>query len=85
MAPPKPPKFSWPKPYLLSIYEKAVAEGCCSIQLPDTEQFASLKAAFYRLRRRADKQHAAFIQNGGNRRWLMRFFLLTREPDFLWL
>lgn len=52
---------TWPKPYLLQIYSRAVSEGCVRVKLPSEAQFKSLSQAFYRLRRRADSQHASFI------------------------
>lgn len=53
---------TWPKPYLLEIYSKAIAEGCVRIKLPTAAHAKSLAQAFYRLRRRSDAQHAAFIK-----------------------
>jgi hypothetical protein len=52
---------TWPKPYLLKVYERAVAEGCVRIPLPTQKHATSFAQAFYRLRRRSDAQHAAFI------------------------
>lgn len=66
---------TWPKPYLLQIYSRAVSEGCVRVQLPNEQSFKSLSQAFYRLRRRADTQHASFI--------LPEYHLVfaTWEPD----
>jgi hypothetical protein len=52
---------TWPKPYLLKVYERAVAEGCVRIPLPTQKHATSFAQAFYRLRRRSDAQHASFI------------------------
>ena len=52
---------TWPKPYLLKVYESAVKEGCVRIPLPTAKHARSFAQAFYRLRRRSDAQHAAFI------------------------
>lgn len=52
---------TWPKPYLLEVYKRAVAEGCVRIKLPTQKHATSFAQAFYRLRRRSDAQHAAFI------------------------
>lgn len=57
---PKPP-VTWPKPYLLEVYRRAVEEGCVRIPLPTQKHATSFAQAFYRLRRRSDAQHAAFI------------------------
>lgn len=51
----------WPKTYLLQVYSRALSEGCIRIELKDKGQFVSFSQAFYRLRRRSDAQHAAFI------------------------
>lgn len=51
----------WPKTYLLQVYSRAMSEGCIRIKLSNKEQFTSFSQAFYRLRRRSDAQHAAFI------------------------
>jgi hypothetical protein len=51
------PDYTWPKPWLLECYQRAVDEGCIRIKLrgPDFEsEWKSFKAAFYRLRRRKD-------------------------------
>lgn len=53
---------SWPKPYLLAIYEKALEEGCCRVIVGDPKTAASLIQSFYRLRRRSDTQHQSFIK-----------------------
>lgn len=53
---------TWPKPYLLEIYRRAIEEGCVRITLPTAAHAKSLAQAFYRLRRRSDAQHAAFIK-----------------------
>jgi len=52
---------TWPKPYLLEVYRRAVEEGCVRIPLPTQKHATSFAQAFYRLRRRSDAQHAAFI------------------------
>lgn len=52
----------WPKPYLLQIYETAIEQGCCRVRTRDEQQSKGLVAAFYRLRRRSDKQHKDFIK-----------------------
>lgn len=60
-----PTDFTWPRPYLLQLYQKAVDEGCIRILLrgPDYEaEFRSLKAAFYRLRRRKDGHFLALMK-----------------------
>lgn len=55
--------YNWPIPYLLQIYEKAVAEGCMRVRLHgDEKKFTSLRAAFHRIRRRSDKRHATLIR-----------------------
>lgn len=48
--------FNWPKPYLLKLYARAVQEGCVRVPMHrgGDAEFRSLKAAFYRLRRRKD-------------------------------
>ena len=57
-------EYSWPKPYLLGLYAKAVDEGCIRIVLRGaTEEqraaeWRSFKAAFLRLRRKADADFA---------------------------
>ena len=51
----------WPKPYLLQVYSRAVAEGCVRIKLPNETVFKSFSQSLYRLRRRSDTQHASFI------------------------
>lgn len=57
-------EFTWPKPYLLQLYERAVEEGCIRIRLRgETEperaaEWKSFKAAFYRLRRKRDANFA---------------------------
>lgn len=61
-------EFNWPKPYLLELYQKAVEEGCLRIVLrgstveENDEEYASFKAAFYRLRRRRDGNYMAIIR-----------------------
>lgn len=55
--------FTWPKPYLLDLYAKAVKEGCIRIKLrgPDFDaEWRSFKAAFLRLRRKKDSNF--FVQ-----------------------
>lgn len=52
---------TWPKSYLLQVYSKAVAEGCIRIPLQSEKAYRSFSQALYRLRRRSDAQHAAFI------------------------
>lgn len=53
--------FTWPKPWLLSLYEQAIEEGCIRIRLragigteEANEEYKSFKAAFYRARRKKD-------------------------------
>lgn len=48
--------FTWPKPYLLKLYARTVEEGCIRVPMhrAGEAEFKSLKAAFYRLRRRKD-------------------------------
>lgn len=58
-SPPIPP--TWPKPYLLEVYRRAVEEGCVRIPLPTQKHAQSFSQALYRLRRRSDAQHASFI------------------------
>lgn len=59
------PDFSWPKPWLLQLYARAVEEGCIRIKLRgETEaanetEYKSFKASFLRLRRKRD---AGFVQ-----------------------
>lgn len=55
------PAVSWPKSYLLQVYSRAVAEGCVRIPLNSRKAYQSFAQALYRLRRRSDAQHAAFI------------------------
>lgn len=61
-------EFNWPKPYLLQLYQQAVEEGCLRIKLrgasveENDEEYASFKAAFYRLRRRRDGNYMAIIR-----------------------
>lgn len=58
-------KYTWPAPYLLSIYAKAVEEGCIRIRLrgPDfAAEYASLRASFNRLRRRKDGHFGAIMR-----------------------
>lgn len=57
-----PTPISWPKPYLLKIYEKTIDEGCCRVRVESKEQATSLILSFYRLRRRSDAQHSSFIK-----------------------
>lgn len=49
-------EFTWPKPYLLKLYARTVEEGCLRVPMKrgGEHEFASLKGAFYRLRRRKD-------------------------------
>lgn len=56
------PASAWPKPYLLEIYSRAVAEGCIRVRCDSEARAKSLILSFYRLRRRSDKQHVAFIR-----------------------
>jgi hypothetical protein len=52
---------TWPKPYLLEVYKRAVEEGCVRIPLPSKKHADSFAMSLYRLRRRSDAQHASFI------------------------
>lgn len=56
-----PPQPIWPKPYLLELYAQAVAQGCIRVGPLPEEAAHSLTQSFYRLRRRADKNTAAFL------------------------
>lgn len=59
----EPKDSGWPKPYLLQLYDKAVNEGCIRVLLHgDETRFKSLKASFYRLRRRSDVQSVALMR-----------------------
>jgi len=55
------PTENWPKPWLLSIHEQAVAEGFIWIEPISQADADSLKSRLYRIRRRSDKSMAAFI------------------------
>lgn len=58
----QPKDNAWPKPYLLQLYARAVSDGCIRLNLHgDEEKFKSLKAAFYRIRRRKDAQSVALM------------------------
>lgn len=60
-----PPPIAWPKPYMLQVYEKALAEGWCRLVFKGEDierQVKSFIASFYRLRRRSDTQHRSFIK-----------------------
>ena len=59
----EPKANSWPKPYLLGLYAKAVEEGCIRVLLDgDETKFKSLKASWLRLRRRGDAQSYALMR-----------------------
>lgn len=61
--PTSPSPTVWPKPYLLKVYDQCLAEGCCRLDFAGNRQLAkSFIAAFYRIRRRSDTQHQAFIR-----------------------
>lgn len=53
---------SWPKTYLLKLYQDAISHGALRVGPLSQKQAKSLKASFYRLRRRADKSAANFIE-----------------------
>lgn len=70
------PVTVWPKPYLITIYRKAVAEGCCRVMLNgDEELYASFRAAFYRIRRRRDTIHDQIIDPA------FHLCTISYEPD----
>lgn len=57
--------YTWPRPYLLGLYERAVLEGCIRILLrgPDyAAEWRSFKAAFLRLRRKKDGDYSITMQ-----------------------
>lgn len=60
--------FTWPKPWLLGLYQQAIEEGCIRIRLrgktpeQNATEFRSFKAAFLRCRRRTDSAYIAQIQ-----------------------
>lgn len=47
----------WPRPYIISIHQKAIAEGCCRVEGLAEPQARSLIASFYRIRKRGDTLH----------------------------
>lgn len=53
--------ISYPRAFLLSIYNGAVAEGFIYIEPVKQADYPSLRAQFYRLRRRADTSNKSFI------------------------
>src|SRR5688500_14723700 len=58
-----PAEHNWPRPYLLKLYARACEEGCIRVDLKyDEERFRSLKAAFYRCRRRKDGNFLAVMK-----------------------
>lgn len=52
---------TWPRLYLLTLYQTAIEQGYCTVQNIDEPSAKSLTAAFYRLRRRSDTSNAQFI------------------------
>jgi hypothetical protein len=59
----EPKENSWPKPYLLELYHKAVEEGCIRVLLDgDETKFKSLKASWLRIRRRKDPVSVALMR-----------------------
>ncbi len=59
----QPQENSWPKPYLLELYAKAIEEGCIRVLLNGNEtRFKSLKASWLRIRRRKDPQSIALMR-----------------------
>ncbi|RPJ87100.1 MAG: hypothetical protein EHM18_02840 [Acidobacteria bacterium] len=59
----EPSQESWPKPYLLELYAKAIEEGCIRVLLNGNEtRFKSLKASWLRIRRRKDPQSIALMR-----------------------
>lgn len=72
----EPKESSWPKPYLLELYAKAVEEGCIRVLLNGNEtRFKSLKASWLRIRRRKDPISVALMRP--------EYYLctITWEPD----
>lgn len=58
------PESQWPKPYLLSILEQAVAQGCIRVGpfARGRAEVKSLIASLNRIRRKKDKAHDSFIR-----------------------
>lgn len=57
-----PPKFDWPRNYLLSIYAHAVEHGYFLVGPIEQDAAESLRLSLYRLRRRSEAANAQFIR-----------------------
>jgi hypothetical protein len=54
-----PRKYTWPKTYLLSLYDAAIKHGFIYVEPIDNEAALSLRMTFLRIRRRAGPGDAA--------------------------
>lgn len=56
------PSENWPKPWMLNLHEQAVTAGMIWVEGITEPDYRSLKQRLYRIRRRGDRQMAAFIK-----------------------